>query len=109
MFFFKKKDTAEKTKEDRDLIKENADAVEALIILASDNEEFVRKLKAVQEKLRYLSASADSKILDYDKAIKNKLGDLRILLTKNEGEIAKKENNLVLEIELMIVDRNQKI
>lgn len=109
MFFFKKKDTAEKTKEDRDLIKENADAIEALVILASDNEEFVRKLKAVQEKLRYLSASADSKILDYDKAIKNKLGDLRILLTKNEGEIAKKENNLVLEIELMIVDRNQKI
>lgn len=109
MWFFKKKNNGDKTKEDRELISENAKAIDALIILAKDNQDFVDKLKELQEKLKYLTASSDSKIFDFDKAIKNKIGDLRILLTKCEGNLSKKETNVLQDIELTIIDRNQKV
>jgi len=109
MWFFKKKNNADKTKEDRELISENAKAIDALIVLAGDNQDFVNKLKELQEKLKYLIASSDSKIFDFDKLIKNKIGDLRILLTKSEGNLSKKEINALQDIELTIVDRNQKV
>lgn len=109
MWFFKKKNNADKTKEDRELISENAKAIDALIVLVGDNQDFVNKLKELQEKLKYLIASSDSKIFDFDKLIKNKIGDLRILLTKSEGNLSKKEINALQDIELTIVDRNQKV
>ncbi len=109
MFFFKKKKVADKVKEDRELIEVNSKAIEALIILAKDNVDIVNELHVLQEKLKYLIPSDDSKIVDYDKAIKNKIGDLRIVLTKSDGEVTKKTTNIITDIKLVIADRNTKI
>lgn len=109
MCFFKKKKVVNKVKEDRELVESNSNAIEALIILAEDNIVIVNELKNLQEKLKYLIPSDDSKVVDYDKIIKNKIGDLRIILTKSDGEVTKKATDILTEIKLAVADRNTKL
>lgn len=109
MLFFKKKNQAEKNLDDRLLISENAASVEALIVIAKGNPEVIGELKDLQEKLKYLIPSANTKIAEYDKTIKNKLGDLRIALTKADGETTKKVTDVIEDIKVTVVDRNTKL
>lgn len=109
MCFFKKKKVAEKVKIDRELVDENSKSINALVVLAKDNSEIVSKLKDLQEKLKYLIPSDKSTVTDYDKVIKNKIGDLKIILTKSDGEVTKKATNILTEIELAVADRNTKL
>ena len=109
MLFFKKKNQAEKNLDDRNLISENAASVEALIVLAKGNLEVIGELKELQEKLKYLIPSPKAKIVEYDKTIKNKLGDLRIALTKADGETTKKVTEAIEDIKVVVVDRNTKL
>ncbi len=106
MLFFRKKKTAIQTKEDREIIEHNSKSINALIVIAGKNEAMIKKLKALQELLKYLIASEKAKIIDYDKKIKNKLGDLRIALTKADGEDSVKADDIVADIKLIVADRN---
>lgn len=109
MCFFRRKKVADKVKEDRELVETNSKAIEALIILAQNDDVIVNELKGVQEKLKYLVPSDNSKVFDYDKSIKNKIGDLRIVLTKSDGEVTKKANDILTDIKLAIADRNTRL
>ena len=109
MCFFKKKKVADKVKEDRELVETNSKAIDALVVLAKDNVVIADELKALQEKLKYLIPSENSKVVDCDKTIKNKLGDLRIVLTKSDGESTKKANDILTDIKLAVADRNTKL
>ena len=97
--------------EDRELISENERSVDALVILAQQtgNEQFIVELKQLKEKIKYLIPSTDDKVRDYDKKIKNLIGDLRIALVKGDSEVSVKANNLLTQIKLAIADRNAKI
>lgn len=108
MWFFKKKKPADKVAENRELIETNSKAVEALLVLAQD-EQTAATLRELQEKLKYLIPSEDAKVTDCDKTIRNKIGDLRIALTKSDGEASKKTAELITEIKLTIADRNTKL
>ena len=109
MLFFKKKKPADKTKENRELIETNAKAVEALVVLAGENTELVARLKELQEQLKYLIPTDNPKVIDCDKTIKNKIGDLRIALTKSEGETSNKAEDLIQDIKLAVADRNTRL
>lgn len=109
MCFFRKKKVADKVKEDREFVETNSKAIDSLIILARDNVVVVNELKGLQEKLKYLIPSDNSKVVDYDKTIKNKIGDLRIVLTKSDGEVTKKATDILTDIRLAIADRNTKL
>ncbi|MGN0565505.1 MAG: hypothetical protein ACI4IU_02310 [Candidatus Limousia pullorum] len=109
MFLFKKKNQADKTKEARELIAQNAQSVNTLILLARNNQTIIEELNLLQEKLKYLIPSTNSKVVEYDKTIKNKLGDLRIALIKTDGENSKKITELIEDIKIIIDDRNVKI
>lgn len=98
----------DKNREDRELIAENARAVEALLVLAEGNKELTTELKELQEKIEYLTPSPKDEILDFDKKIKNLIGDLRIALTKADGEESKKSDNVIKQIKLTIADRGVK-
>ncbi len=100
---------AEKTLDDRELIAENSKAVEALFVLAEDNASLVEELKALQEKLKYLMPSDDSKVTEYDKKIKNLIGDMRIALTKSDGEDSKKTDAILTDLKLAVADRSAKM
>ena len=108
MCFFKKKKSVANS-EDRELIESNSKSVDALIVLAGDNSEYIKDLQELKEKLKYLMPSPDSKILDYDKKIKNNLDDMRIALTKADGEESKKVDRYFTDIKLLIADRNARI
>ena len=109
MGLFHRKKAAEKAGNDRDLVSENARAIEALVILAEGNEEIFADLKVMQEKIKYLTPSEDSAIYDFDKKIRNLIGDMRIALVKADGETSKKVANALLQIKLTIADRNAKV
>ena len=99
---------ADVAKDDRELIATNAKSIEALIVLSEDNDEVIDELKDLQEKIKYLMPSTDAKVVDYDKKIKNLIGDLRIALTKSDGEETKKTTGIITDIKLAIADRNTK-
>lgn len=106
MCFFKKNKIAARIKEDRELIEQNGKYVSSLIVLAQDNEEFVKKLKLLQETLKYLIGSGNEKVKEYDKKIKDALGDLRVMLVKANGQNDMKVDSKIKDIELLISDRN---
>lgn len=108
MCFFRKK-TTDKVKADRELVETNSKSIEALIILAQNDAATVSELKELQEKLKYLIPSDNSSVVDYDKAIKNKIGELRGALIESGGEITKKAAELLLEIKLAVADRNTEL
>ena len=111
MGLFHRKKAADKSLEDKELISENERSVDSLIVLAqqANNEQFVVELKQLKEKIKYLIPSTDDKVRDYDKKIKNLIGDLRIALVKGDSEVSVKANNLLTQIKLAIADRNAKI
>ncbi len=103
--FFKKKRVSDKVKEDEELVKRNSCSIDALIIIAEKNVEIVNDLKILQEKLKNLIPSSNSKVFDKDEEIKNKIGDLRIILIKADGEITKKAKEIITDINIAIADR----
>lgn len=109
MCFFKRKKVADKVKEDSLLIEFNGKSIDSLIVLSKDNASIVGELKVLQSSLKFLIATDDSKVVDYDKKIKDKLGDLRIALTKSDGEDSKKVYELLTDIKLAIADRNARM
>ena len=109
MCLFKRKNAADKAKENRELIAANSNAVDGLIVLAGTNDELIAELKDLKEKLKYLIPSDNVKVVDYDKQIKNMLGDLRIALTKADGEVSKKAKDLIRDIKLAAADRSTKL
>lgn len=109
MCVFRKTKVADKLKDDRLIIETNSKSIDALVVLAKENIEIVNELRDLQEELKYLIPSHNTKIVDYDKAIKNKIGDLRIALVKSNGEVTKKINEIIIDIKLAVADRNVKL
>ena len=109
MGLFRKNKKADKAHDDKELISENERAVDALIVLADKNDEIVDEFRALKEKIKYLIASENDKVYDYDKKIRNLIDDLRIVLVKRDGEMNEKAQKLVTQIKLAIADRNAKL
>ena len=111
---FRRKKVSEKVYDNRELISHNERAVAALIVLAGDDEELVTEFRKLQEKIKYLTPSNNSKVVDCDKKIKNLIEDLRIVLVKadkkSDGEsFPAKASSLLQQIKLAIADRNARI
>ena len=109
MGLFRKKKPAEQTKADRELIEDNSKAIDVLIVLAQSNTELIGTLKELQEKLKYLIPSENPKVMDADKAIKNKIDDLRIALNRTDDGQSKKSAGLLTDIQCLIAERNTKL
>ena len=109
-FFRKRKSEREKLLENKHFVEDMASSVDVLVSLASANAELVDILKQVQEKVKYFNPSMNKDVLDLDKKINNKLGDLKIDINK-----AKSSNDYTKAIEqakdlmeVMIVERASK-
>lgn len=107
--FFKKKSGAQKVTENRELIEENAKSIGALIVLANGNVDTIGELKDLQARIKYLIPSQEPKVVDCDKKIKSLLGDLRIALTKSDGEDSKKTAALIRDIKVVVEDRKTRV
>lgn len=106
MCLFKKKKASDKVAENRELVAFNSKSIDGLIVLAGDREELVESLKDLREKLKFLIPSDKPKVMDYDKTVKNKIGDLKIALIKADGDASKKVDDLIRDINLTVADRN---
>ena len=94
---------------DNKLIAENTKFVEVLLVQAEGNDEVVNELKELQENLKYLKPSREKKVYDYDKKIKDNLGDLKIAFTKTDGEGSKKTVQLIKDIKILVAERNTNV
>ncbi len=103
MCFFRRKKVAEKTKENQEAIELNSKSIDVLVVLAEGKEDVVAELNDIKEKLTFLLPS--DKAVNVDKKIKNLIGDLKIALTKSEGEMSGKVSEIIKEIELAIAER----
>ena len=93
--------------ESRQLIGDNAQSVEVLLGLASGKEGMTKELKDLEEKLKYLSPSADERVKALDMKIKDALGDIKIELTKSKGsEDCGKADKFMQEIQVHIAERS---
>lgn len=100
--------------QDRELIEENANAIDTLIILAKnnakvDNAKIEEALKTLQNKLRYLIPSPEQKILKLDEQIKNQIQDEKIQLNRAIIVELSDIKDFVKEIEVSIATRNSLI
>ena len=109
MGLFGKESDAVKNAEDRELIEANSKAIDTLLVLAEGNADITNELSQLQETLKYLIPSVESKVMDADKKIRNLIGDLRIALTKSDGEESKKVGRYLSEIKLAVADRNTRL
>lgn len=103
MCFFRRKKVAEKTKENQEAIELNSKSIDVLVVLAEGKEDVVAELNDIKEKLTFLLPS--DKAVNVDKKIKNLIGDLKIALTKSEGEMSGKVSEIIKEIKLAIAER----
>ncbi|MCH5142715.1 MAG: LPXTG cell wall anchor domain-containing protein [Clostridiales bacterium] len=109
IFLRKKKVQPSDPDADLKLIAENSKFVEVLLVQAEGNEEIVNELKELQEDLKYLKPSREKKVYDYDKKIKDNLGDLKIAFTKTDGEGSKKTVQLIKDIKMLVAERNTNV
>ena len=109
MCFFKKKKSADKVKENAKLISSNSGEIGALLVHAEGNAELTAELKELQGNLKFLRPSDDSNVTDYDKKIKNKIGDMKIALTKSDGESSAKALDILKDIKLALAERNARL
>ena len=102
---FKKKAAAQNLK-DRELIENNAGAIDALIVLAY-NDEIKAKFKALKERVKYIIPLVEEKAYSMDKKISALIGDIKIELSKYNGDEkgTVKINNLVKELEVLVAER----
>ena len=87
------------------MIEANSKAIDALMVLAKDNALLIEGLEGIRETLKFLIPSDNSKVIDCDKSIKNKIGDLRIVLTKSGDDVVKKAEAVFTDIKLVVADR----
>lgn len=106
---FRKRNKSKLIADDRNIIEANANAVDTLVVLASDNEEVIDALKDIQNKLRYLIASDNAKVYKLDEIIKNQLQDMKLYLNKPKKVEIEGVKDYIREIEVSIVSRNNLI
>ena len=104
MCFGKKKNSAELTADDRQILKESSDKVGKLVMLTSD-ETAIAKLKDLQEKIKYLMPAKTKETLGIDKRIADKVDDLKAELVKH-GDKPTKIDDVISDILLLLVNRN---
>lgn len=115
MFGRKRRKMGEKTQDDRELISHNERAVEALIVLVENDEELVEEFKTLQQKIKFLAATDNGKVIDCDKKIRNLIDDMKIALIKAEKKSPEEEGlnakarSILQQIKLTIADRNAKM
>ena len=103
---FEKRKMAAKNKEDRELIEFNSKSIGVLLALTED-QALQENLKKIQEELKFLIPSPEGKIFDFDKKIKAKIEDMKILFTKNsDGKMESKINGAIRELKVLIAERN---
>lgn len=106
--FFKKKKASEENIADREIIAHNSKAIEVLIVICEDDE-IKKELRILEEKLKYLMPSPDSKIIEHDKKIKAHIEDMKILMTKSNGTVNEKITGTIRDLKVLISERNSRI
>ncbi len=107
---FKKKKIEEEIDiyiEDRKTILLTSQEIDILIEL-DRNKIFKTELLSIQEELKYLSPRDNQVVYEIDKKIRDKIGELRLLFNRLVGQDKEYIESLVLEIKVLIKERNAK-
>ena len=108
MLFFKKKVKVsdENIQQNKYAIEELAGSIDS-IVAGMENEEFIKRMRDIQEKIKYFNPTCDQRALDLDKKIADLIGDIKIEVVKNKEESAQEKiGGMITRIEMLVPDRN---
>ena len=108
MCFWKKKVIGKTYIEDRKLILLCAQEIDVLILLDKDKK-FERQLIEIKDEFLYLSPRDDADVCELDQKIKNKIGDLKLVLNKYDNLDEENVDKLISTIMVMIKERDAKV
>ena len=107
MWPFKKK-----KKYSDDAIKENGKAIIemsqliSIAIVGVENPELKKRLKRIQDQVKYLNPTVDSRALAIDKKILDQIKDMRVEVSKPNNEVMEEKIEMkIRSIELLIPER----
>ncbi len=107
MCFRKKKTIGEIYIEDRKCVLLSAQEIDVLIAL--DKKNFYKaRLEEIKDQLLYLSPRDNKEVYEIDKKIRDKIGDLKLVLNKHEEDEDESVISIMDNIFVMISERNAK-
>ena len=107
MCFKKKKRIGEVYTEDRKCVLLSAQEVEVLMVLDKKNY-YKAKFEEMKDQLLYLSPRDNKEVYEIDKKIKDKIGDLKLVLNKHNDDEDDSILSIIENIFVMISERNAK-
>lgn len=107
MCFKKKKKIGEIYTEDRKCVLLSAQEIDVLMVL--DKKNFYKaKFEEMKDQLLYLSPRDNKEVYEIDKKIKDKIGDLKLVLNKSDEDENESVLSIIDNIFVMISERNAK-
>ena len=107
MCFKKKKKIGEIYTEDRKCVLLSAQEIDVLMVL--DKKNFYKaKFEEMKDQLLYLSPRDNKEVYEIDKKIKDKIGDLKLVLNKSDEDENESVISIIDNIFVMISERNAK-
>ena len=104
---FKKKTIGEIYTEDRKCVLLSAQEVDVLMVL--DKKCYYKaKFEDMKDQLLYLSPRDNKEVYEIDSKIKDKIGDLKLVLNKNDEDENESVLTIIDNIFVMISERNAK-
>lgn len=92
---------------DRQLVEQNAKAVDILIAIVT-NPDGKAALEELRDKLKYLIPSTGDEVYQKDLKIKNMLDDFKIAVTRKSDDADVVKNN-IHDIEIVVAERNTNV
>ena len=107
MCFKKKKKIGEIYTEDRKCVLLSAQEIDVLMVLDKKNY-YKAKFEEMKDQLLYLSPRDNKEVYEIDKKIKDKIGDLKLVLNKSDEDENESVLSIIDNIFVMISERNAK-
>ena len=107
MCFKKKKKIGEIYTEDRKCVLLSAQEIDVLMVLDKKNY-YKTKFEEMKDQLLYLSPRDNKEVYEIDKKIKDKIGDLKLVLNKSDEDENESVLSIIDNIFVMISERNAK-
>lgn len=102
---FKKKQGYQIADENHKLVEENKRNITVLLTYAEGKEEIVAKLQELVEMIKYMGPTRNKEAIKFDNKIADKIGELKIALSKNGTDVEEKCAGLVQKLKIDIAER----
>lgn len=100
-----KKQSYETANENHKLVEENKRNITVLLTYAEDYPALVEKIKEIVELVQYMGPTTNKDAIKYDNKISEKIGDIKIAISKGGTECEDKCFGLIKKLKIDVTER----